>query len=123
MVVDPELPRDHRGDAVTGPDGAAESVRFGTVREELRDQRLLRFGQTGGGALVGACAERIGTAATSHLQPLADGRPAHTERLGDPDGPPTLLTQLEGPQAAPFEPVREFERSSAHARRSYCGRC
>ena len=43
--------------------------------------------------------------------------------VGDPDGPPTLLTQLEGPQAAPFEPVLEFERSGAHARPSYSGRC
>ena len=93
------------------------------MREQLGDQRPVRFGQTSGGPTAGTSAERISPAEARPPQPLAHGRLAHPEGFGDPDGLPTLLAQLEGSNAASLEPILRLKRIRIHARPSYGGRC
>ncbi len=105
MVRDCELAPDDFGDAGARPDLAAEAVRLGPVRQELRDEAQLPGREPRHRALVGA-GQQAGLPVLAHgRHPLADGDFGDAEGVGDLLLPPAAALEFERAPAAHLFPV------------------
>ena len=73
MVRHGELAPDDLGDAGARPDLAAEAIRLGTVREELRDEAQLVEREVRRRTSVGAGQQAVLAVLAHRRHPLADG--------------------------------------------------
>jgi hypothetical protein len=105
MVRDRELAPDEFGDPRARPDLAAEAVRFGPVREQLRYQRALGLGQPGRGPCVGAGRQCLVPLRAHEAHPLTDGGRRDGESFGDLLLLPAPSFKYQRAPAAEFFPV------------------
>ena len=105
VVEHTELLLDDLGHPSTGPDVTTEAIGFCAMREKIRDELFLLFGQAGRCARSRASPQGIQTLLSSCGQPLTDCSWGDSQRFGDVVLFPVLEFQLQSLKSPNLLPV------------------
>ena len=105
VVGNTELQPQDRGDLAPGPHLAAETISLGTLVQEVGKAGELLGSQSPGRASRRAVSQRLWAALAATLYPLAHGRLADAQRLGNLALRPALLLEMPSLEPSSFFPV------------------
>ena len=118
MVAHAERLVDHRRHALGGPHLTNETVRFRSLRQQVRQRRTLLGSQLRHRAWCRSVAERRHSRRAGPLQPAAHRSLADFQRFGNLLATPTLLMQFPGADAPPLPYVLSAGPCITHTARS-----
>ena len=105
VVGDAERQPQDRGDSAPRPHLATEAIGLGSPVQEVGEAGELLGSQAPGRARWGAMPQRVWAPVAGPCHPLADGRLADAQRLGNLALRPALLFEMPSLQPSRFFPV------------------
>ncbi len=108
VVGDAELQLKDRGDSAPRPDLATEAIGLGTPVQKVGEAGKLLGRQASGRARGSVMPQRLWASLTGTFHPLAHGRLADAQRLGNLALRSALLLEVPGLEPSSFLPVLSY---------------